>query len=138
MDPAKVQAVRNKLNKRSYETISRQQALTTKDVAAKGPIWVSRTTFPAPEHDGAREAVLNALSNLGNGDEVYETPPLANIKGEWIGYRSGVGNMESEPAVNEKEKYAGLVRDTASKVTMLYIHGGTFWWVPNQHSTRCY
>ena len=123
---ATIQAFKQKLNKRSYNTISQQQALTTKDIPAKGPMWVSRATFHTALDYRARSIVFNAIQGLGNGEEVYASPSLSNVEGEWVGFRGGVGMTEGEPDISEKDKYTSLMQETRSKLTMLYIHGGTF------------
>lgn len=109
-----------------YLPVSMQQAATAVDIPAKGPAWASRVTLPAPSNDNVVRVILDAIKDLGNGDEDFAAPSLADVKAQWSGYRPKAQEKEEEPDISEKEKYEGLMKDTTSKTTMLYAHGGFY------------
>jgi hypothetical protein len=110
-----------------YAPVSIQQALTTADRPANGPVWASRTTFPAPKDNAILTAVVNAVIDLGDGSRTDLFPiSLADVKVQWSGNRDGAKQTDEEPDISEKEKYRRLMKDTRSKTTILYIHGGFY------------
>lgn len=111
---------------RFYTSISNQQAATTKDRPAYGQIWASRTILPAPKDDTLLTAVMEAVKDLGDGSTDIVPPLLADVKIQWSGFRSGVSKNDEEPNISEREKYDGLMKDTKSKTTILYVHGGFY------------
>ncbi|KAF4636422.1 hypothetical protein G7Y89_g1668 [Cudoniella acicularis] len=113
-----------------YAPVSLQQAVTATDRPANGPVWASRTTFPAPKNDAILTAVTEAIADLGDGSESSNETPASSVEDvqfQWSGYRTGVEKGEKEPDVSEREKYEGLMRDTRSKTTILYVHGGFYY-----------
>jgi len=119
------QKLRNDKKSSFHAPVSVQQAATNADRRANGPVWASRTVFPAPKNDALLVAVLEAITGLGD-DPKEVHPILADVKVQWSGYRSGAGKKDKEPDISEKAKYEGLMKDTASKTTILYIHGGSY------------
>lgn len=109
-----------------YAPVSMQQAATAVDIPAKGPAWASRVVLPAPGDDTIVRAISNAIKHLGNGDEDFAALSLADVKAQWSGYRPKAMGNEEEPDISEKEKYEGMMKDTISKTTMLYAHGGFY------------
>ncbi|KAH7139340.1 acetyl-hydrolase [Dendryphion nanum] len=118
-------------------TITKQQRLTTKDPGVKGPVWVSKVKCDLSPEDndaGLRDAVFNAIVELnvpsdreGNEKEIlFNTNCTPQpLEAEWHGYRANVTPSTPEPAnMSETEKYASLIKETTSKVTILYFHGG--------------
>ena len=126
---ATIQAFRDKLASRSYVPLSVQQQSTTKDTPAKGPLWVSRVKLPPPAKGSICDKILGAIRHYAEEAETYIHPTLTVVEGEWVGLRKHVGKQEPEPQISEKEKFDRLLGDTSSKVTIFYIHGGTFWYV---------
>lgn len=101
-----------------------RQRETTLDRKAKGSVWVSRVTLPAPAEGDARQLIFNAIDILGRGDEQYASPKTEAIKAQWIGYRAGVSELEPEPDVSEGEKFCCLMKEVESPITILYMYGG--------------
>lgn len=111
-----------------YAPVSIQQAVSTADRPTKGPIWASRTTFPRPKDDAILTAVLKAIADLGGSStaELRLPTSLADVKVQWSGYRAGAKKSDQEPEISEREKYKGLMEDTKSKTTIIYVHGGFY------------
>ena len=113
------------LNKRV--PLGQAQRFGLKDYVIKGPMWVARSTLPAPEDvEGPREALIRAIRELGDGAETYTLPDITDVEGEWTGYRSGVDKNTPELEIPEQEKYSKLMTEATSKVTILYFHGGAY------------
>ncbi|KAF5877910.1 putative lipase esterase protein [Botrytis fragariae] len=107
-----------------YTPISLQQAITTADQPATGPVWASRTILPAPKDDCIITAITEAIYDLDDGSCADLVATLADVQVQWSGFRSGVGRHEKEPTISEEDKYKGLMKDTRSKTTIIYAHGG--------------
>ena len=103
-----------------------RQQQTTGDRPAKGRVWVSRVTFPAPVEDDVRQIVLDAIEELvpSSKDKVYPQPTLANVQAQWTGFRSGVTLKEPEPAISEEEKFSNMMREVHNPITIIYMYGG--------------
>lgn len=118
------------LGKANTTTVSDRQRASLKDPGVRGPLWVSRVKFQAPEGEGEEsgllQLLLNAIASLGHGDEEFTRPPVLDVEAEWTGYRPGAKPKEPEPSITEKEKFEGLMKDVKDQTTILYIHGGIF------------
>jgi acetyl esterase/lipase len=110
-------------------SITKNQALTTKDPGIKGKVWISKVTFAeADGEDDVRQSMLRAIEEMSTDGETYTTPDARPLEAEWVGYRGGVGDAEPEPkGLDESEKFANLMKETSSKVTVLYFHGGAMY-----------
>nr|POE77898.1 hypothetical protein CFP56_09541 [Quercus suber] len=105
--------------------ITKIQRLSTMDKGVRGPRWVSRTTFPAPQEDDIRCMLVDAIKILGDGQEDYPLPDVVSVPVQWVGVRSGVAKDAPEPPeMTEQAKYEALVAETSSDLTLLYIYGG--------------
>ena len=120
-------ALKRRLRAGRYkQSISLQQRGTQKDSEARGPIWVSRVTLPAPQHSNIVQALYAAIENLGELGEKVDRVDANAVQGEWLGLRPGVGITEPEPTLSEHEKYQRLMAVARSGVTLLFVHGGAF------------
>ncbi|PQE20483.1 hypothetical protein CJF30_00001806 [Rutstroemia sp. NJR-2017a BBW] len=119
------QKFRKEKNHLFCASISLQQAATTADQPAKGPIWASRTVLPNPKDNSIISSITEAIYSLSNDPPKEDlVATLADVKVQWSGFRSGVGKNETEPDITEEEKYRGLMKDTKSRTTIIYVHGG--------------
>ena len=108
-------------------TIGQAQRFGLKDTGVKGKMWISKLTLSKPEDsEGPREALVRAIEELGDGQETYKLPEIADVEGEWTGYRGGVDKSEPQLDISEKEKYDHLMSEVKSNVTILYFHGGAY------------
>jgi hypothetical protein len=134
MDPKQVdkifEVVREKHELVYYIPISGQQEPFLEDTPAKGPLWVSRLTVPAPapaageeEHPIVR-AVREAIAALADGSETYDVPECVDVAAEWVGPRAGVDRKAPEPEMGEGEKYGMLLKEVRNDTVLMYAHGG--------------
>ncbi|KAL2054872.1 hypothetical protein ABVK25_004694 [Lepraria finkii] len=129
---SRLEATRKALNVRIFHpqnwvSVSERQESSARDPEAKGLIWVSRVTLPPPQEDDVRQALFQTIDRLSTKSETYTKPASVPVEGEWVGHRHNVDAQAPEPALTEREKYDGLMRDVSSEVTMLYVHGGAFY-----------
>ena len=110
----------------SSTTVSQQQNATLREPAVKGPLWVSNFTVSPPQEDHVRTLLLRVIDELADGNGPDARPQSEAIDLQWTGYRRGVGRDAPEPLISEKEKYAGLMKDVASPMTIMFIYGGAF------------
>ncbi|KAF1999671.1 hypothetical protein P154DRAFT_620838 [Amniculicola lignicola CBS 123094] len=113
-------------------TITKLQRLTTKDPGVKGKVWVCKVKCGVPGEDTLRAVLFRAIEELNTSGEVldYERPDAVPMEAEWVGYRGDASVTDStpEPAdLSEKEKYENMMKETTSKVTVLYFHGGAMY-----------
>lgn len=107
--------------------LGRTQRLGLKDSGIKGHIWIAKVNLPAPQDaEGPRAALVRAISELGDGCETYTLPGITNVEAEWTGYRGGVDKSAPELLIPEEEKYARMMSEAKSKLTVLYFHGGAY------------
>ena len=110
----------------TWKSISASQSGRMNDPGAKGPMWVSRETFPAPGENGLLDVIVDAIASLGDGHEEYTISPATHVQAEWTGYRLGVSVKAVEPLISENEIFQALVAETASPLTILYVFGGAY------------
>ena len=104
--------------------VSKRQRETATDREAKGPSWVSRVTFPAPQENDVLQLIRDTVVALGVGDERYTTPTIENVGAQWTGFRANVPKMEPEPFISEAEKFECLMKGVSYPITILYAYGG--------------
>ncbi|KAE8351726.1 Alpha/Beta hydrolase protein [Aspergillus coremiiformis] len=109
----------------STTPIGKQQKGSMHDPGIKGPMWVSKVTFPQPEND-IQNAVFKAVEDLKLGGETYDIPGVVPVEAEWTGYRHGVDKNALQPDISEEDKYKELRRDAPADPVILYFHGGAF------------
>ena len=95
-----------------------------RDPGIKGRMWISTATMPATGAVEVRDALIHAITELGDGTEDYTPPELEDVEGEWTGYRAGVDKNELRPGLSEDKHYTRLMQEVKSDVTILYFHGG--------------
>lgn len=96
----------------------------------EGPVVFSQDEFaaPRPEAGDVRCLVDKAIRSLGRGDERYTIPELSNIKVEWTGScprPNREGFLTSPPA----EKLKHIIESAHNSTTIVYVYGGSFWFV---------
>ncbi|KAF1947638.1 acetyl-hydrolase [Clathrospora elynae] len=124
-----VNMLRDMMGPNSKSTpISKMQRLTCKDTGVKGKLWVSKIKLDVPEEDDVRQLVFKAIEEMGTGEEQWTKPDSQPLEAEWDGYRADAKDDQPEPTVmSEKDKYDNLMKETKSKVTILYFHGGAMY-----------
>jgi acetyl esterase/lipase len=134
-----VAVVRSILKPSRPTSISETQRLITRDRGTKGRIWISKYTAPPPEGTSLRDALVKAIENLQHPFSPktdIRRPDIIPVEAEWTGYRAGVGDNETLPAISEEDRYHELMKEAKSAVTILYFHGGAYWLMdPATHRT---
>ena len=97
----------------------------------KGKVWVCKVKLAAPPEgeDDVRQLLFKAIEDMGDGKEQWTQPASQPLEGEWNGYRASArdDNEPEAPGLSEQEKYANLMQETSSNVTILYFHGGAMY-----------
>ena len=107
--------------------IAMEQVAALHDPGARGPIWVSRVSLPAPPENDAREALFDAIELLSGAEAIdHVRPESVSVCAQWIGPRPGVEADEPEPSVSEFAKYKALMTTELQDLTIFYIHAGGF------------
>lgn len=107
--------------------ISQMQQQSSRDPPARGPVWISRTSFPAPKDYGLRDVLYLICERLSIPGQTFPPAsdlPLKDVGVEFTGWRPGVDDKALEPDLSEVEKLHALENECESKMTILYIHGG--------------
>jgi acetyl esterase/lipase len=124
-----VSVLRSLLNPSAPRTISSTQRLAIRDPGIKGKIWVSKYTANPPPETSIRDALLSAVSSLGES-AVHgrcRIPDLVPVEAEWTGYRAAATEESSLPSVSERSRFEELERECTSPTTILYFHGGAYY-----------
>ena len=119
-----VKTLRSLLDSPHPTPISKQQKASLHDPGIKGKMWISKTTFPAPEKDDILDILNRAVEDLKEQSEKYTPTVMAAVEAEWTGYRPNVDNHRQRPDLSERQHYSKLMSDVKSDVTVLYFHGG--------------
>lgn len=109
------------------ESVTAQQRKSTRDRIVKGNLWVSKVTLPGPPEDDTPQLLFEVFRSLRTGNEEFIPPSLVPVEAEWTGWRANVSSKEPEPGISEEAKFQRLMEDTASDVTVLYFHGGSYY-----------
>lgn len=95
--------------------------------------------FPLPKDNNVKEVVYQAIEDLSSGGETFADVEVNPVGGEWVGHRN-IATSKAEEASSASQsvvsrcpndEYSALVRDTQNGITILYFHGGQFWYVPH-------
>lgn len=119
--------LRQLLAEESPVSMSRLQVLTLQTPAIKGRMWISKVTLPTPEEDDIRTTLIKAIDDLVEEGEKYTVPDLNPVEAEWTGDRANVDPERPRLDLSEAQHYEKLMAEVSSDVTILYLHGGSFW-----------
>ena len=123
---AAVERVKAKLRGLSQSTLSERQRVSLQESQIPDAVWVSKATFPAPEEDDLRQAIVATIKRLGEGDEEFDWPETASVQAEWTGPRSSHEKETSRSQISEKAKFLNLMNNVSTSMTILYVHGGAY------------
>jgi hypothetical protein len=107
--------------------IQQRQAASSRDTQARGPVWISRGEFAAPPETNLRDALCQVADELSAPEHILPKPdeiPVQNVRAEFAGVRSGVGERVPEAKIPESEKLERLQSECQRDLTILYAHGG--------------
>ncbi|RVD85454.1 uncharacterized protein DFL_003775 [Arthrobotrys flagrans] len=121
------------------ESLSKTQHVSLKDPGIKGRMWVSKNGVPAPTGPETRQYVIEAIDSLITGEKFdWLKPDLPAASGEWTGYRANVPKDAPQLEIPEEEKYAKMMEEVTSPITVYYIHGGAMYLMdPATHRSAC-
>lgn len=123
---AVIEKVRAKFRGLSQSTLSERQAVSLQQTQVPDALWVSHATFPAPEEDDLRQAMIAVIKRLGNEDEQFDWPETVSVQAEWIGQRSLNEKETSTSQISEEAKFVKLMANVSTRTTILYVHGGAY------------
>lgn len=107
----------------SNSTLSVLQRQSRHDPGLEGSAWVSRVSFPAPKEPDVRKALLDAIDALSDtGHSNLGRPDVTAVEAEWIGSRT----CDDADVVSAQDKYAAMMKDIQTPITVLYARGGAF------------
>ena len=121
-----IKLIRSLMDSPNPSPVSKQQGWGLKDPGIKGAMWISKISFPRPEENAVREAVMGAIDALKEGQESVTTPEILPVEAEWTGFRKGVGAKRPRLDLSEEQHYTRLMQEVSSDVTVLYFHGGAY------------
>lgn len=117
-------------------SITATQKLLNRDPGIKGRIWVAKYTGPMPPEPSSRDALIRAIesmrspvpssSSTSSSLKDLEWTEANPVEAEWTGYRASATSSSTLPDVSEADKYAELMKEVRSPVTVLYLHGGAY------------
>ncbi|KAK8045277.1 Esterase [Apiospora rasikravindrae] len=123
--------LRSLLDQPKPQPISKTQRMTLRDPGIKGRIWVSKVSAQVPPEESIRDVLLAAIdSSKGQfvvADGICRVPDIIPVEAEWTGYRAHASPSSELPAIPEQQKYAEMMKECSSDVTILYFHGGAYY-----------
>ncbi|KAF3105164.1 hypothetical protein TWF594_005747 [Orbilia oligospora] len=121
------------------DPLSKSQHVSLKDPGIKGRMWISKNVVPAPTGPETRQYVIEAIDSLITGEKFdWLKPDLPAASGEWTGYRANVPKDAPQLDIPEEEKYAKMMEEVTSPITVYYIHGGAMYLMdPATHRPTC-
>jgi len=137
-----VSVIRSFLDSPTASPVSRQQGLSLKDPGIKGPIWISKQSFPVSDEDAyyVLQQIVNAITALAadESETAFERPEIRPIEIEWTGFRDGANGQAPRPDLDEAGQYKKLMADVKTDTTILYMHGGALYLMdPATHRPTC-
>jgi hypothetical protein len=119
-------------------SLLQSQENSCRDIPICGPMWIAKCTVTRPEihfagsefRFGIEQAMVKAIEYLGGAAYEGNVPEIVDVEAEWTGYRGGVSYLARRPDMPEYEHYRKLMQEVESdSPTILYFHGGAFWFV---------
>ncbi|KAK8116083.1 hypothetical protein PG984_012585 [Apiospora sp. TS-2023a] len=126
-----VSFLRSILDAPKPQPILKTQRMTLQDPGIKGRIWVSKVASQMPPEESIRDVLLAAIdSSKGQfvvSGGICRVPDIVPVEAEWTGYRAAATPNSVLPGITEEKKYAEMMKECTSDVTILYFHGGAYY-----------
>lgn len=122
-----VRTVCQKYQSIPWVPLAKNQRKTSRDAPARGGVWISRSSFPAPPETTLRDALYTVCERLKAPHQTIIAAtevPLLDVALEFVGNRAGVPSDAAEPDIPEPSKLKLLESECESDMTILYMHGG--------------
>ncbi|KAF2453258.1 Alpha/Beta hydrolase protein [Lineolata rhizophorae] len=101
--------------------------------------WIIAETFPTPEEDDIRQALLDAIRDLKSNEETtFSEPELKPTEGEWTAYTKYKGTVHvADGQRREAAEFGAMMDELGRCPTILYLHGGAHYLMdPASHRTN--
>jgi acetyl esterase/lipase len=108
-------------------SISEMQNFSLAGFPITKKMWITPVALKPPKEDDIRQALFKAIEGLkrpGEASMGYSEPDLVPVEAEWTGYCS---QGHSKKGMSAEQKYAGMMYEVTSAVTILYFHGGAYY-----------
>jgi hypothetical protein len=113
--------------------VAQQNSL--RDVLATVPAHGAREKLPMPPETNLIDVVVEAIRTLGDESETFPVPEIPSVQVEWINQCRNPGMADSD--IHGCEAIASpATADSQTPSTILYLHGGQFWYVPWPRNTK--
>lgn len=103
-----------------------------RDVDLKERIYLVSTKLNLTFETNIIAIAFKAIRNLGDGQESIPDIRLPSVSMDWICHRTNSDGTASDTDTPERV-YATMMHEVKNKTTILYFHGGQFWY----HFHRC-
>ncbi|CAJ2505299.1 Uu.00g126930.m01.CDS01 [Anthostomella pinea] len=136
-----ISVLRSLLDRSKPRGILKTQAMTLSDPGVRGRIWISTVASKVPPEQGLRDALLAAISDMGDAgtkSTSFRIPDIVPIEAEWTGYRAAATPESTPPPMTEEQKYHEMMKECKNSTTVLYFHGGAYYLCdPSTHRPLC-
>jgi acetyl esterase/lipase len=108
-------------------SVSTMQNFSLQGFPVTRKMWISKVVLSPPTDDDVRQALFGAIERLKEDGAVaggYVLPDTLPIEAEWTGY---CGDALSKSGMSEAEKFRGMMKESPSRITILYFHGGAYY-----------
>ncbi|KAL8832913.1 MAG: hypothetical protein Q9170_004674 [Blastenia crenularia] len=120
--------IRQKIDSRRYETVSKSQEMTRKGPSIGRSFWVQSVTIPRPSEVTLVDVLAKVIQSLGDGSEAYCRPNLADVNAEWVINRNPkTSHYPAQADPTQRDDFRAMEQDMTCPVTVLYVHGGAFY-----------
>ncbi|KAK6341504.1 hypothetical protein TWF696_008576 [Orbilia brochopaga] len=123
------------------DPVHMSQRISLRDLGIRGRMWIAKVPIPAPTGPETRQYVVDIINSMIPPDEQYDwpVPTLPTASAEWTGYRANVAKDAPQPPnMSEGDKYAAMMKEVTSPVTVFYVHGGAMYLMdPATHRPTC-
>ncbi|KAF3916385.1 Esterase [Orbilia brochopaga] len=136
-----VTMIRSLVAKALPDPVFMAQRISLRELVIRGRMWIAKVPIPAPTGPETRQVVIDAVNAMIPPDEQYDwtVPELPALSAEWTGYRANVAmDAPQPPDMSEADKYAAMMKEVTSPVTICYVHGGAMYLMdPATHRPTC-
>lgn len=117
--------IRELVNLDPQPTLSSRQAQSVNKRQPRNTEGAVSVDLPAPAENDTLQPLLEAIKELGDGEEDFRLPDAQPVHAEWVGHRKNSKDC-SPRHQSDRETYGCLVEDCSSSVLMMFVHGGGF------------
>lgn len=97
------------------------------DVGTSVPVHVTKARIPLPADSNLIIRTGEAIRHLGDPLNTFTVPTEEDVSVEWVSHRNVDTTTVNDDAMVESS-YSKMMSQVRSKTTILYFHGGQFWY----------